>query len=207
MDLVLFLSRDLLYAEAIAAALEVSPEIQVVVYQPGSEAPDPSTRSVVVLCRSVVDFAEQLAPIRDLLPGAAAIAVGPFDQSRDVTNAITLGALGVVSTSGPLQSIAEAISEVRDDRRYACPVSTGILIRDLAAGAANGAATRPPAHLTPRELQVLKAICDGMTDRQTATALGLRESTVRSHREGLMRKLEVRGVAQLVRKAIETRLI
>lgn len=58
--------------------------------------------------------------------------------------------------------------------------------------------------LTPREREVLSAVARGLTNRQTAEALGISHRTVEVHRARLMRKLEVHSVAQLVALYIRT---
>lgn len=52
--------------------------------------------------------------------------------------------------------------------------------------------------LTPREREVLSAVANGLTNRQTAGLLGISHRTVEVHRARLMRKLEVHSLAQLV---------
>ncbi len=56
-------------------------------------------------------------------------------------------------------------------------------------------------HLTPREREVMKAVVTGLMNKQIAHELGISEVTVKLHRGNVMRKMEVRSVAELVRKA------
>ncbi|SDB63446.1 response regulator transcription factor [Belnapia rosea] len=57
------------------------------------------------------------------------------------------------------------------------------------------------ATLTPREQQVMALVTQGLMNKQVAGKLGLSEITVKLHRASLMRKLEVRTLADLVRLA------
>lgn len=57
--------------------------------------------------------------------------------------------------------------------------------------------------LTPREREVMAAVVEGLMNKQIAFALGISEVTVKLHRGHVMRKMDVRSVAELVRK-IET---
>ncbi len=70
----------------------------------------------------------------------------------------------------------------------------------------NGAAPHPDA-LTPREREILKHIAQGETNPQIAAALSLSVKTVEWHRSNLMNKLGVHSVAQLVRYAMENKLL
>jgi len=71
--------------------------------------------------------------------------------------------------------------------------------------------TPPPSSgrgsLSRRELQVLKLIADGNTNKQIAEQLGISVRTVETHRERLMRKLAVQGTAALTKAAIGLGLV
>jgi FixJ family two-component response regulator len=55
--------------------------------------------------------------------------------------------------------------------------------------------------LNPREREVFKCLVSGMLNKQTADELGTTERTVKFHRGNIMRKMQVRSVAELVRMA------
>jgi two-component system response regulator NreC len=65
----------------------------------------------------------------------------------------------------------------------------------------------PSTDLTPRELQVLELIADGLTSKQIANQLGMSFKTACSHRNNIMNKLEAHKITQLVRYAIRRGLI
>jgi len=67
--------------------------------------------------------------------------------------------------------------------------------------APRGKATTAPA-LTPRQKQILHLITQGFTSREIAEQLHISVQTVEVHRFNLMRRLEVRNVAQLIRQAL-----
>lgn len=56
-------------------------------------------------------------------------------------------------------------------------------------------------NLTPREREVMEAVVKGLMNKQIAHELGISEITVKLHRGNVMRKMEVRSLAELVRKA------
>ncbi|MBP0496386.1 response regulator transcription factor [Pararoseomonas indoligenes] len=72
--------------------------------------------------------------------------------------------------------------------------------RRRAQGAASAARSRYAA-LTPRELQVMALVVSGLMNKQIAGELGLSEITVKLHRASVMRKMDVRSLADLVRTA------
>ncbi|MBX4863170.1 response regulator transcription factor [Rhizobium sophorae] len=74
--------------------------------------------------------------------------------------------------------------------------------RDLRQqSAANGAVSELAKTLTRREHEVMAAVVQGLMNKQIAFNLGISEITVKLHRGNVMRKMEARSVADLVRKA------
>ncbi|MFO7586995.1 MAG: LuxR C-terminal-related transcriptional regulator, partial [Gemmatimonadota bacterium] len=65
----------------------------------------------------------------------------------------------------------------------------------------------PFGSLTGRELEVLRLVAAGRSNKQIASELGISRRTVESHRESLMRKLGIRTVAGLTRFALEEGLL
>jgi DNA-binding NarL/FixJ family response regulator len=70
-----------------------------------------------------------------------------------------------------------------------------------------GRTPNAPSPVTPRQQQVLSLIVQGLTNREIAKELGVSVRTVEVHRFDLMHRLEVRNVAQLIRQAIQLRLL
>lgn len=71
-------------------------------------------------------------------------------------------------------------------------------------------ASRPPrscAPLTTRHLEIVRLICKGLTNREIAADLDLSVRTVEVHRFNLMRRLNVRNVAQLLRAVLQQGLL
>lgn len=66
---------------------------------------------------------------------------------------------------------------------------------------------RPAIHLTPRQREILRMIAMGHTNREIGETLGISVRTVEVHRFNLMRRLNVRNVAQLLRYALQQGLL
>ena len=65
----------------------------------------------------------------------------------------------------------------------------------------------PCAALTARELEILKLLAEGKTDKQVAAALDVSVRTVEAHRASLMRKLNLRSLSDLIYFAIRRRIV
>jgi two-component system, NarL family, nitrate/nitrite response regulator NarL len=95
--------------------------------------------------------------------------------------AIAAGATGFVPKKMPARSLVAAVDLMAQGETFA-PV--GLMTPDADA---------PLALLTRRELQVLRGICDGKSNKEIARDLGLQEVTVKLHTKVLSRKLQARN--------------
>ena len=66
---------------------------------------------------------------------------------------------------------------------------------------------KPTLHITPRQREILRLIAIGHTNREIAAAIDISVRTVEVHRFNLMRRLDVRNVAQLLRVALQSNLL
>ncbi len=64
-----------------------------------------------------------------------------------------------------------------------------------------------PVPLTAREIEVLKLICQQMTNEEIAIKLGISARTVNSHRHNMMVKIRVNSVVGLVKYAVKAKLV
>ena len=62
-------------------------------------------------------------------------------------------------------------------------------------------------HITPRQREILRLVALGHTNREIAASLDISVRTVEVHRFNLMRRLNVRNVAQLLRQALQQNLL
>lgn len=62
-------------------------------------------------------------------------------------------------------------------------------------------------HITPRQREILRLVALGHTNREIASSLDISVRTVEVHRFNLMRRLNVRNVAQLLRQALQQKLL
>lgn len=68
-------------------------------------------------------------------------------------------------------------------------------------------AVKSPAPLTPREMDVLRLMADGLTTREIGTQLGMRFKTAACHRNRILQKLAVKSTVSAVRWAMRAGLI
>jgi DNA-binding NarL/FixJ family response regulator len=110
------------------------------------------------------------------------------------------GADGYVLKDGPARHLIEAINYIRDGGQYLTP----LLRRENIESSKDK--KDPLALLSKREFEVFSFLVDGMRPKDIAKILEISPKTVDTYRANIMRKLEVDGIAGLVRFAIQRNL-
>lgn len=117
-----------------------------------------------------------------------------------VRPALDAGAMGYVVKGAGLDDLVVALRAVARGERF---------VDAMAAAAMRAPPSADDAldQLTPREVEVLRRVASGETNREMAQALGLSPKTVDSHRTNLMRKLDVHDAQGLTRLAVRRGLV
>jgi len=125
-----------------------------------------------------------------------------------IRSALRLGAHGYWTKHATFDEILAAVLRISAGGTSFCPAAAQCLVPTE-----SGPRFEPPAipapleKLTPRELEVLLNLADGLSVRRCAERMRLSESTVDNHKSRLMRKLDVHSVVELVRLAAREGLL
>ncbi|WP_376792665.1 response regulator [Thermoflexus sp.] len=142
--------------------------------------------------------------LRKALPELRILILTVHEDEDMLREAIRLGASGYIIKRAVEEELVHAIRAVWRGDLYIHPAMTRALLKDLKAPAVEPVLVEP---LTPRELEVLRLIAMGYTNRQIAEELGISVRTVETHRANLMGKLGLSSRVELVRYAREHGLI
>ncbi|MFJ9706363.1 response regulator [Streptomyces sp. NPDC101234] len=131
-----------------------------------------------------------------------------FDLDRYVYAALTAGASGFLLKDVTPEQLVAAVRLVRSGDALLAPAITRRLVERFVAGDGQSAALhRDLTVLTPRELEVLRALGSGLSNAELAARFRLSEATVKTHVARILAKLRLRDRAQAVVVAYETGLI
>ncbi len=144
--------------------------------------------------------------IKERWPDLPVIMLTIHDRDDYIFEALRAGAVGYVLKGADVQELLAAIRNVRKGEVYLQPQAIKSLVADFLRRA-EGEAGRPLDGLSDREREVLRLIAQGKTTPEIAAALGLSPHTVGSHRERIMRKLDLHSKTALVRYAISRGLV
>jgi DNA-binding NarL/FixJ family response regulator len=201
---VLLVDDQALFREALATLLEVRGEIEVV-----GEAGDGAAaleqaallRPDVVLMDLHMPVLDGIAATRRLKaerPEVRVLALTTFDDDEDVFAALRAGAVGYLLKDVSSDRLVEAVlAAARGESVLQPSVAAKVVARF--AQLPDDAAPRPQPLVVPlsdRELEVLRLLADGGSNREIATALFLAEGTVKNHVTNVLAKLGARDRTQ-----------
>ena len=144
--------------------------------------------------------------LRDSLPDARVLILTVHEDEGLLQEAIRAGAAGYIVKRAAEAELVSAIRAVWRGDMYVHPAMTRILLRDLAVQPTLNKQGSPES-LTPREIDILRLLAKGHTNRQIADALHLSVRTVEGHRANLMSKLELHSRVELTSFAEEHNLL
>lgn len=130
------------------------------------------------------------------LPGIGILVLSNYEGSEDVHRALAAGALAYLTKDASAEELVNAIVSVRRGKRYV-PKAIGDLLAERLPG----------AELTERELEVLRYLAKGCSNREAGERLGISENTVRIHVSRILDKLGAGDRTQAVLIALQRGLV
>jgi DNA-binding NarL/FixJ family response regulator len=206
-----FIADDqLLIRQGIRTLLEMDAEIVIAgEAEDGAEAIErvPAAEVDVLLLdvrmpkKNGVDVLRELAAI-DALPPTLVLTT--FDDTNVVLDAIRSGARGFLLKDISYQQLMSAIRAINEGGTVFQPAITQRLLRAASSVAAD---TMPVESLTARELEVVRLMAGGYSNKEIAHALGTAEGTIKNQVSSILSKFGVRDRTRAVLKALESGLL
>jgi DNA-binding NarL/FixJ family response regulator len=150
---------------------------------------------------------EVIGEVRRVAPDARVLILSVHDEAEYVLQAVRAGAHGYLRKDSSPAELRDAVRAVDRGESVFSAAMTARLTDALRVESGRLARESRLALLTGRERDVLEGIATGETNKEIAARYGISPRTVETHRESLMRKLEIHNVAGLTRFAVEEGLI
>ncbi|HBL31673.1 MAG TPA: DNA-binding response regulator [Acidobacteria bacterium] len=126
-----------------------------------------------------------------------------FDDDAALLEGIRAGARGFLLKDVSLERLTEAIRAVAAGETLIRPAVTERVLKGLEQIPADFESLDPPDPLTRRELEILRLMAGGYSNREIAEAFGSSEGTIKNHASNILSKLGVRDRTRAVLKALE----
>ena len=212
---ILLVDDQPLFREGLRTLLSVHPDFEVVGEAGNGEEAIRLVRSLlpsVVLMDLQMPVLDGVAATRRLhedQPDCRVIVLTTFDDDEMVFDGLRAGAVGYLLKDAPSEKLAEAIRVAARGETFLQPSVAAKVVAEFAR------LTRKPLRspnsviepLSERELEILRLITQGASNREIAGKLFLAEGTVKNHVTNILGKLEVRDRTQAALKAKENGLI
>lgn len=142
--------------------------------------------------------------LRKELPGIKVLILSMHSNTDYVMRIIQSGACGYVLKEATTEELVRAIEAVNAGEAFFSPEVARVALNKYVRTVGPGA---DAAQLTNREREVLIQIAEGLSNKEIANKLGVGVRTVETHRERIMRKLNIHSVAGLTKFAISKGLV
>ncbi len=144
---------------------------------------------------------EATREIKIISPKVKVLILTMHRDKAYVYYAISAGAEGYLLKEDADTELFKAIEKIRAGDYYISPLLSGGLTHELIQAHHNGQFP-PPESLTVREREVLKLVAEGVKSKEIADLLFISVRTVEHHRANIMRKLNIKKTANLIKYAI-----
>ena len=147
--------------------------------------------------------------IADVVPTAKILMLTVSDEEEDLYDAIKAGANGYLLKEISIEEVASAIRAVVTGQSLISPSMASKLLHEFNAlvKRAEDKQQFPSPRLTERELEVLKLVAQGLTNREIADQLYISENTVKNHVRNILEKLHLHSRMEAVVYAVREKLL
>lgn len=149
---------------------------------------------------------EATRQIKRSCPAIKVIILSMHDNEEYIVQVLEAGAMGYILKDAAAKELIQALRTVHKGEAVLSPAITRIVIEDyLRWGGIRP--TEDSDELSPREREILQLIAEGYTSKQISEMLVISIKTVQAHRNNLMQKLNLHNRGELVKYAIQKKII
>jgi DNA-binding NarL/FixJ family response regulator len=164
------------------------------------------TPDIVIVDMFGIDGAglDELAAIREACPKARIVVIAEDSDDDRCVRMLRMGVSGCVLSSAETEYLRETVRAVMAGEVVVHPALTRGLVAQLASPEFRRQRSAP---LTPREITIVRALAEGLSDRQIAQRMSIAASTVKIHLRAVYQKLGLRNRVQAVTYAATNGLL
>lgn len=149
---------------------------------------------------------EATSQIKKFIPDAKVLILTMYDNEEYIRKALAAGAMGYLLKDAAARELLGAIRAVYRGEAVLSPAVTRLVIEDYLRWG-DLKIEEPNDELSEREREILQLIAEGNTNKQIADILCISIKTVQAHRTSLMNKLDLHDRGELIKYAIQKKII
>jgi DNA-binding NarL/FixJ family response regulator len=163
---------------------------------------------IVDISMPKLDGVQVTRQIREAVPNVKVLVLTMHESGQMVQNALGAGAHGYVLKSDLTECLVKAVADVLSGKRFLTPkVSEIVLEGFLTAKKGQRPGGQADVQPTPREMEIVRLLAEGKTNKEIAYELGIAVRTVDAHRSNVMQKLGLHSLAELMHYAIRQGIV
>ena len=164
--------------------------------------------AVVDIGMPELDGVEVTRQIREAVPNTKVLVLTMHESDQVVRQALDAGASGYLLKSDLTECLLKAVKAVSEGKRFLTPKVSEIVLQGfLKTTSQHQQAKRAGARTTPRELEILRLLAEGRSNKEIAAQLGIAVRTAETHRAKIMLKLGLHSLAELIHYAMSNQII
>jgi DNA-binding NarL/FixJ family response regulator len=169
-------------------------------------APDVVLMDVRMPKRSGIEATRAIA---ELVPTARIVMLTVSDEEEDLYEAVKAGAAGYLLKEISIEEVAESIRSVMTGQSLITPSMASKLLAEFSNLSKKAEARNavPVPRLTERELEVLRLVAQGMSNKEIASELYISENTVKNHVRNILEKLHLHSRMEAVVYAVREKIL
>ena len=172
--------------EAVEKALKLRPDV-----------------AIVDISMPELDGVEVARQIREAVPDTKVLVLTMHESDQMVRRALDAGARGYLLKSDLTNCLTKAVQAIADGKRFLTPkVSEIVLEGFLKTRNQHQKGERTSARTTPREIEIIRLLAEGKSNKEIAAPLGITVRTVETHRAKIMLKLGLHSLTEIIHYAI-----
>lgn len=150
---------------------------------------------------------EACIAIKETVPSAKIVMLTMSDEEADLYEAVKNGASGYLLKDSSIEEVAQGIRVVADGQSLISPSMAAKLIDEFKTMSKPDKVTGAALKLTERELDVLRLVAKGLSNRDVAQRLAISENTVKNHVRNMLEKLQLHSRMEAVMYAVREKLV
>jgi len=163
--------------------------------------------AVVDIGMPELDGVEVARQIRESVPDTKVLVLSMHESDQMVRRALEAGARGYLLKSDLTECLAKAVQAVAEGKRFLTPKVSEIVLEGFLKTSSWHQHGKRAGRTTPRELEIIRLLAEGKTNKEIAAQLGIAVRTVETHRAKIMVKLGLHSLAEIIHYAMRHGII